>query len=200
MNWRQRWYRAFFPERLALPEREQALLRGLFPGIDWSEVVVFDGLLWYAQRSFAIAMALPSAWHRRRCDMHFRDYRREAPVQRSLTLVHEAFHILQYNDLRSPFDFGYFRGFTRYYFGWYIALWARFFWKYRSFGRAAQEAYNQHPLETVAYRYEADFGQVYNWYVALPIDVFVENYPHLIRKTPERSALRRFGHGHWAVF
>lgn len=182
MNWREHWYKSFFPERLVLSEREQALLRGLFPEVNWSEVAVFNGLLWYAQSSFAIAMALPSAWHKRRCDMHFRDYARESPIQRTITLVHEAFHIVQYKDLHSVIDVGYFRRFTRYYFGWYIALWVRFFWKYRSWSRAAQEAYNRHPMEITAYQYEADFAKEYHWFTVLEPAVFIDNYPHLIRK------------------
>lgn len=189
--------RPFFPVRVRTEERAEELLRQLFPSVVWKGVIVHDGLPWFARRSFAVAMALPRTWARSGACIYFKDYQAHPDFERLSILVHEAYHAAQYRDLEGfVLDFGYFRGFTRYYFGWYIALFFRFLMQTRSWSRAAGQAYNQHPMELPAYAFEAAFAALSSEYGRLPVAVFVEMHPELVRFRTEAIPSPPF----WAWF
>lgn len=176
-SWRYRFYRSFFSEKINIHAEQQALLKAIFPKLDWQKVTFREGLPWFAQRSFAVGMALPAALSRQGTAIHFAGYHTEHPFSQTVLLVHEAFHIQQYHDLRNRWiDFGYFRRFMRYYIGWYLAG----LWQHRRTGDSNQKAYRLHPIEVPAYHYEELFVNCYADFRRLPLAAFLQQHTQLI--------------------
>ena len=103
-----------------------AALRRRYPRVRWGDVRLHEGIPPLLRWRGARAMVLPCAWHPRRVHVHLSAV--DLP-----TLLHEAAHVQQYQDL-GP-GVGYLRPFTVAYLAWA---------PFRGTGRA-------HPLEAPAY-------------------------------------------------
>jgi len=181
----QRIYNSVFPPLFEPSIKEKRLLRYMYPTINWEYVRYYNGLPWFMQNSFAIGTALPNAYDRRTVHVYFRDYHSMSPQQRIQVLVHEAFHIQQYQDLHSMSEktsgWGFNRRFMRYYLGWYYqGLIQAIKAPNRRWSNIGYSAYQQHPMEQSAYTHERNFCSLLPQYQAHMIRVFIEGYPHLV--------------------
>ena len=176
-----------FPPPFELPQRQAALLRELFPYLDWSAVRFFDGMPWFMRYSFAIATVLPLGW-RSGLGVYVRHRAQDWDDYQTLTtLVHEAFHLQQYQDLNSHrakwWQWAFLRPFLYHYLAHYFDGLAHYLWREKkSWSEASHWAYRYHPLEIPAYDFEAQFGQRYQEYLAAwDIKDFVKHNPKMIQ-------------------
>lgn len=176
-----------FPRRFEPSERDRKLLQLMYPSINWKNISFYDGLPWYMRHTFAFATALPNSYSAKRVNIYFKKYEPDDKYMLS-TLVHEAFHVLQYSDLQKkwPLGFGFCRSFLWHYLGWFIALFFIGVFKTRKgVEKSAAAAYMEHPLEVPAYAQEWDFHQSYRNFGkhgALEILLFLQLTPQLIRQ------------------
>ena len=139
----------------------QHLLAKIYPTIAWPKVRFYEPLPWFMSKGFVIAMALPATYSLQKLDVHFKQYDNQDDYNLA-TLVHECFHVFQYQRLATFWDFGYCRRFMVYYLGWYICLWVKNCIKYKfDMQRVGFESYRFHPFEIPAYDMEARFLE---WY------------------------------------
>jgi hypothetical protein len=181
----QRLYDSIFPPSFKLSPKEQRLLEQMYPDINWDYVRCCDGMPWFMEFTFAIGTALPQTYNRRYLAIHFRNYEQMFSDQRVAILVHEAFHIQQYQELNSmaknTSGWGFNRRFMRYYIGWYFeGLFQALFKQKKKWSTATQYAYRQHPMETKAYNQEAFFESQMSHYQGHSIGVFFQQIPELI--------------------
>lgn len=187
MKFAKKLYRGVFPKRLELDTKEKELLKQLYPTIDWNYVRCYKGMPWYMLKSFAIATALPHSYSGKYVDIYFRSYKPNTFIS-TCTLVHEAFHVLQYTDLSSmakkSSGFGFFRPFVSYYLGWYfVKLGQNIFRKDIKFKEVGYHAYRYHQLEIPAYDYEQLFGEQFYLYQNYDSVYLLQNYPQLALQT-----------------
>ncbi len=181
----QRLYQSIFPPVFELPQKEQQLLKQMYPEIDWNYVKCCDGMPWFMRYTFAIGTALPDTFNSRHLTIYFKDYSQMPTQQRTAVLVHEALHIQQYQELNSmakkTSGWGFNRRFIRYYLSWYLqGLYQAFFRDKKKWSEATYFAYRQHPMEIPAYNHEAFFKSHINDYRAHSISVFFQQIPELI--------------------
>jgi len=197
MNLGQRLYDSIFPKSFELKPKEQQLLQMMYPQIDWKFVRYYDGLPWFMKFTSTIGTALPHSYSGRFIHVYFKDYHKMSIYQSTLILVHEAFHIQQYQELGSmgakSSGWGFFRRFMQYYLGWYFqGFFKAIFKDKKKWSDATQYAYRQHPMEIPAYDHEADFEKEINLYKGHAVPVFFQQKPNLIRtdvQLPERPSL-----------
>lgn len=182
MQFAQKLYRGIFPKSLTLDTKEQQLLEQMYPTIDWTYVRCYQGMPWYMLKNFAIATALPHSYNGKYVNIYFRAYKPNTFMS-TCTLVHEAFHVLQYTDLGSmtkkTWGFGFFRRFICYYIGWYLAkVVQNLFSKEVKLKELNYNSYRYHELEIPAYDYEQVFGEHFHLY---------QNYDskHLFKQAPQ---------------
>lgn len=164
MSFLQRLYQGLFARRITLSNQERALLQHMYPTIDWAYVRCWEGLPWFVRQG-VVGIAMPSTYSSRFIDLYFLSYLPH-DEESIATLVHEAFHALQYHDLNSVgnqqrwYNVGLFRPFMLHYCAWFIAGWVEYFFKERyTWARANYAAYRFHPLEMTAYKHEFNFQQ-----------------------------------------
>ncbi|MCP4441633.1 MAG: hypothetical protein GY810_22215 [Aureispira sp.] len=168
MQFAQKLYKGIFPQRLKLDQKEQELLQKMYPTVDWEYVRYYRNMPWYMLKSFAIATALPHSYSGKYINIYFKSYKPNTFIS-TCTLVHEAFHVLQYEDMASMnkkgWGLGFFRRFIRYYLGWYFAKWVQTFLK-KGVNRkeVGYQAYRYHEMEIPAYDHESIFGENFHHY------------------------------------
>ncbi|MCH2046222.1 MAG: hypothetical protein MK212_19055 [Saprospiraceae bacterium] len=181
----QNIYDSILAEPFALDIREVQLLAFLYPKVDWSKVRYFKGLPWFAKKGFASAMAIPSTYTFNHVHIHFKEFDPKKPYQ-LVTLVHEAFHVLQYHETKSMnsyFAFGFFRKFLRWYLAWYFRrVIPNIFRKRMGLSDANYDAYRYHVMETPAYSIEPLFGESLTDYYLYPCKVYEQQYARLIQE------------------
>lgn len=131
------WFR---PTEIEKPECVLRLLQKIYPTVDWDKVKFYDGLPWYTS-TFApstVAITIPGTYGVNNIRIYFRDF---APCscQGLTTIVHEGFHVLQYNDIGTG-GLGWIRLFMIEYLGCTIS-----------------NGYDNNPMEIAAYEYDAQF-------------------------------------------
>jgi hypothetical protein len=154
-------------QQIQISSAQQLLLKHLYPTVDWQLVRYYQPLPWFMKDNFIAAMALPATYSNKLLDIHFKNCKIDDCYSLA-TLVHECYHVFQYQQFKAIYDFGYFRRFMAYYLGWYVHLWVSNIIKYRfDFQRTAYESYRFHPFEIPAYEMEAKF---IDWYKQQPQD------------------------------
>lgn len=148
-------YRWVFPKEIKPNTEIYALLQGIYPTIDWQKVRFYEGLPWFMNGNFANAIVLPATWHTHKIHAYFANYQPSTPSGLS-TIIHEGFHVLQYQDLGK--GFGFLRGFMVCYLAEYFQLFFKNIFE-KGHLTANQIAYDQHPMETPAFRQDSDFRQ-----------------------------------------
>lgn len=183
----QRLYHLIFPPSFQLMPKDCRLLEQMYPKIDWSLVECYSQMPWFMQSTFAIGTALPSTYDHKKVHIYIRDLESLSANQRLAILVHEAYHIQQYQELNSMgttnkrWSWGYNRRFMRYYIGWYFeGLYNAFFKEKKRWSDATNMAYRQHPMEVPAYQQETIFRQCINLYRGHSVHMFFKQVPELI--------------------
>jgi hypothetical protein len=126
----------FYPAHTTL-----SLLQRLYPDLDTSRLVFYEGLPWYSRKfaPYLTAQALPSFYSFGCFDIFLLSYNEEDP--RCLAdIVHECYHIMQAQQYLKGFGAGFLRGFTIYYAAWFF-----------------KSGYRQNPFEVPAYEQEYAF-------------------------------------------
>lgn len=156
-------YRGIFPRKIELPEDQQQLLKQLYPSVNWKEVSFYKDLPWFMLNSFAIATVLPARFHRSKLNVYLQS-RPKDDFYNLCTLLHEAFHVLQYQELHKRYrglGWGFCRPFMWHYIGGYVAQLFNYLFKKRiGWKKASYAAYRYHPLEVEAYDQEARFAKL----------------------------------------
>lgn len=198
----QRLYHFIFPPAFELMPKDCRLLAQMYPKVDWSLVNCYSQMPWFMHYTFAIGTALPSAYNNKKVHIYIRALERMSVDQRLTILVHEAYHIQQYQELNSMgeqnkgFNWGYNRRFLRYYIGWYLeGLYKALFKDKEKWSVATNVAYRQHPMEVPAYRQEHIFRQCINLYRGHSVKMFFKQVPEIIcQQTPLPKAPSLFFH------
>jgi hypothetical protein len=118
-----------------------ALLKTIYPTIDWTRVDFYEGLPWFTPFfvPFVTAQALPQFYSCSRYSIYIHTID-ESRAQCLADIIHEAFHILQAMRFGKGYGIGFFRGMMLY----YIALYLRY-------------GYRQNPFEIPAFEQEYRF-------------------------------------------
>jgi len=131
------------------------LLGALYPTIRWEEVAFYKGLPWYISPKMANALVLPAGYGYKEIQIYFHHWQPNSCKGLS-TLVHEAFHVLQFQNLQSK-GLSLLRNFLVVYIAHFIpAFFAELFQK-QSFSKAREKAYFGHPMEIPAYAQDNHF-------------------------------------------
>lgn len=185
MKFGQQLYNGIFPQAINLSAKDQQLLQQMYPNIDWNYVRYYNSIPWFMHFSTTIGTALPDSYNSRFINVYFRNFEEMPIYQKLLILVHEAFHIQQYQELSSmgkkTTGWGFNRRFMRYYLGWYFQSFYQAIFKLkRSFKDASHHAYRQHPMEVPAYDHEAHFEAFISDYRGHAVGVFFQQNPSFI--------------------
>jgi hypothetical protein len=131
----------FLLKKYRLSNSTMALLKTLYPTIDWTRVDFYEGLPWFTPFfvPFVTAQALPQFYSCSRYSIYIRTID-ESRAQCLADIVHEAFHILQAMQFGKGYGIGFFRGMMLY----YIALYFK-------------HGYRQNPFEIPAFEQEYRF-------------------------------------------
>lgn len=194
----QQIYNSVFPPTFDLKPKEKQLMEKMYPDVNWDYVRCYDGLPWFMHYTFAIGTALPSTYNGRFVNIYFRDHDKMSIHQRTLILVHEAFHIQQYQELQSMSEntsgWGFNRRFMRYYLSWYFqglfkALFKDKTNKEKGFIKrwqaATHFAYRRHPMEIPAYNHEAGFAECMGHYRGHSVNNLLKQVPQLVVRDAE---------------
>jgi len=204
----QKLYQLIFPPSFELMPKDCCLLEQMYPKIDWSLVECYSQMPWFMHYTFAIGTALPSTYNSQKVHIYIRDIESMSVNQRLTLLVHEAYHIQQYQELDSMgkknrgLGWGYNRKFMRYYIGWYFeGLYKAFLRDKKKWADAVNFAYQQHPMEIPAYQQEHIFKQCINLYRGHSVYMFFKQVPEIIcHQTPLPRAPTPFFHVLGTIF
>ena len=117
MSWGQKLYDWVSPPSISLPVRLIFLLEQMYPNIDWKNTPCYDGIPWFVSRSFAIGIALPRYSFAQKRGIYIRDVKEISKTDFKSILIHEAYHIQQYEDLVTGLDWNFNCGFMQHYLG-----------------------------------------------------------------------------------
>lgn len=133
----------FNPPEIEKPECVVKLLETIYPTVDWSKVKFYDGLPWFTSSfsSGTTAITLPGTYGVNNINIYFKDFD-PCSCAGLGTIVHEGFHVLQYNDIGTG-GVGWIRLFMIQYLACCIKL--------------GKNCYDDHPMEIPAYEYEEQF-------------------------------------------
>jgi hypothetical protein len=185
-------FHGIFPRKMELPKDQQELLKQLYPSIKWEQVHFYKDMPWFMLNSFAIATVLPARFSHKQLNVYLQEREKDEFYNLS-TLVHEAYHILQYQELskrHKEIEWGFCRAFMRHYIGSFFQLFFKAIFKERkSFSKASYEAYRYHPLEVEAYDQEGRFAILEGEYSSRStLDKFVYHNPQIcIKRTNYRK-------------
>lgn len=130
-----RVWRWFFPKRIEAPECVLELLRFVYPTVDWSRVSFYEGWPHVTDASDNKAITLPDTYSPHRIHVYFKPGEWNPCSRTGLGLiVHEAFHVLQIQELLGGWGLGLARPFIVH----YLACWPA-------------HGYADHPMEKAAY-------------------------------------------------
>jgi hypothetical protein len=131
----------FFLKKHRLADSTLALLKDVYPSIDWTRVDFYEGLPWFTPylAPFVTAQALPQFYSFSRYSIYIRTMD-ESRAQCLADIVHEGYHILQAMHFSKGYGIGFFRGLMVYYIAFYT--------KY---------GYRQNPFEIPAFEQEYRF-------------------------------------------
>lgn len=167
-------YEGLFPRPLQLTQAEEQLLEQLFPELQGAKVELYEQLPWFMLGSFAVGVALPHSFSRRKIRLYIDKPEGPLSLNNLATIVHELCHAQQYALLaRKHWGFGFFRPFMAYYFGHFMAHFFNLLFR-EGWRKAAYLAYREHPLERLPYAYEAHF---------------MAHYPQLASLSPFRQPM-----------
>lgn len=137
-----------FPPKEELPAHLVFLLQKIFPSVNWKTVAFYKRMPWFMTfgRQYFTGITLPDTYSFSHYQIHHRGLNLN-DCTGIATIVHEAYHILQFKEYFKGRGIGFFRpGLII-----YLSCWLK-------------EGYFNHTMETPAYRLERDFINGYMKY------------------------------------
>lgn len=172
----QRLYHGVFPKKLIVPDEHRKMLTKIYPTVNWKKVRLFKGMPWFMGGGFATGITLPGDYSLNKIEVFLDYYIAYAPEDVAI-LVHEGYHVLQYEEMYKNKGIGFFRPFLVHYLaGFFKGFFQEI--KKRSLAQARNQAYRYHPMEIPAYDHEA---LTLKYIKEVGVDKFVEDPPlHLV--------------------
>lgn len=181
----------FAPKEIEKPECVLKLLESIYPTIDWTKGKFYDGLPWFTS-SFSPgtdAITLPGTYGLDNIHIYFKNFD-PCTCEGMATIIHEGFHVLQYNDIGS-FGVGWVKPYMVQYFACCFKLIGE-----------GKNCYNDHPMEEGAKKFHQSFSAHYCSYNEpkykicdcsnkpptfnqKELDEFVAENPELVKETSD---------------
>lgn len=138
----------FKPPEIEKPDCVLKLLERIYPTIDWSKVKFHNGLPWFVSTFSPAteAITIPGTYSFNNIHIYFKNFD-PCSCKGLATIIHEGFHVLQYNDIGTG-GIGWIRLFMIEYFACCIKL--------------GRNCYDEHPMEIAAYKFEEEFRKCCN--------------------------------------
>ena len=133
--------RAVFPRRIQPSERVMNILKVIYPTLNWKHIRFYEGIPWFAKyvAPYVTAQALPATFSLRKLNIHVKKYD-ENSCGVLADVVHEAYHMVQYERFQKAWGLGFLRTFIVYYNACYLT-----------------RGYRNNPFEIPAYEQEYAF-------------------------------------------
>lgn len=130
-----------FPKRVYPSERVMNMLRVIYPNLSLEKIGFYEGIPWFTRyvAPYVTAQALPATYSFRRLNIHVAKYD-ENNCSVLADIVHEAYHMVQYERFGNAWGIGFFRTFLVYYNACFIT-----------------RGYRNNPFEIPAYEQEYAF-------------------------------------------
>lgn len=135
-----------FPKRIYPSERVMAILEVIYPNLNFNKIRFYEGIPWFTRyvAPYVTAQALPATYSLRKLNIHVAKYD-ESNSSILADVVHEAYHMMQYERFGKAWGLGFFRTFLVYYNACYIT-----------------RGYRNNPFEIPAYEQEYAFHRFCN--------------------------------------
>jgi hypothetical protein len=166
------YIRSLFPRRVYPSERVMHILKAIYPSLNWNEIRFFEGIPWFAKyvAPYVTAQALPATYRLRKLDIHVKNYD-EGSCSVLADIVHEAYHIVQYERFGKAWGLGFLRAFIVYYNACFIT-----------------RGYRNNPFEIPAYEQEYAFHRFCTAHRISPANPYdLETLNHLVDQTQLRT-------------
>ena len=167
-----RYIRLVFPRRVQPSERIMNILKVIYPTLNWDKIQFFEGIPWFAKivSPYVTAQALPSTYSLRKLNIHVSRYSEDSCAVLA-DIVHEAYHMVQYERFQKAWGIGFFRTFIVYYNACFLT-----------------RGYRNNPFEIPAYEQEYAFHRFCNTHRISPSNPYdVETLDHLVDQTQMRT-------------
>lgn len=130
-----------FHEKIIPSKKIIDTLKIIYPTIKWERVYFFKGMPWFTiiHSNFITAQALPATYSFSKFSIYLRDYDAESCETLSI-IVHEGYHLMQYQKFLKGYGLGFLRAFIVYYNAYYL-----------------KHGYRNNPFEIPAYEQENKF-------------------------------------------
>ena len=110
----------FLTKQIPLPST-MAILKDLYPAVNWNRVDFYEGLPWFTPyiAPYVTAQALPQFYSFSRYRIYIKKFD-ESRAQCLADIIHEGYHVMQAMNFWKGYGFGFFRGFIFYYSALYL--------------------------------------------------------------------------------
>jgi len=110
------YIQSLFPRRFYPSERIMNILKVIYPSLNWKQIRFYEGIPWFAKyvAPYVTAQALPATYSLRRLNIHVTKYDEDS-CSVLADIVHEAYHMVQYERFWKGWGLGFFRPFIVYY-------------------------------------------------------------------------------------
>jgi hypothetical protein len=136
-----KYIRTVFPKRVQPSKQLIEMLKVIYPTLDLDRIRFFEGIPWFTRyvAPYVTAQALPDTYSLRKLNIHVKEYDESSPNILA-DIVHEAYHMVQYERFQNAWGIGFLRSFIVYYNACYIT-----------------RGYRNNPFEIPAYEQEYAF-------------------------------------------
>jgi hypothetical protein len=168
----EKYIKFVFPRRVYPSEKIMQLLRVIYPKLDLEQIKFYEGIPWFTKyvAPFVTAQALPDTYSLRKLNIHVKKYD-ENDCLILADIVHEAYHMVQYERFWKGWGIGFLRPFIVYYNACYIT-----------------RGYRNNHFEIPAYEQEYAFQRFCNaHHITLSNPHDRETLEHLVEQTEMKT-------------
>lgn len=142
----EQYIHSLFPKRVYPSDRVMQILKVIYPSLNWNEINFYEGIPWFAKyvAPYVTAQALPDTYSLRKLNIYVKRYD-ENSCNVLADIVHEAYHMVQYERFAKAWGIGFLRTFIVYYNACYLT-----------------RGYRNNPFEIPAYEQEYAFQRFCN--------------------------------------
>lgn len=135
------YIRALFPRRVKPSKQLLEMLHAVYPTLNLKHIQFFEGIPWFAKyvAPYVTAQALPDTYSLRKLNIHVKEFDESNPTVLA-DIMHEAYHMVQYERFQRAWGIGFLRMFIVYYNAYYLT-----------------RGYRNNPFEIPAYEQEYAF-------------------------------------------